>query len=329
MSKYNTYRSNAAEAPIMRKWFMRAAILSLLAHAALFFYFRSTKLERFTSYTERLVPRAFNIGHAEIDAKLLKDDEEKQSEPKKVEPDAKPMQPLPDEKESFEKMLSEARVKPSAPEEVKPIVNEKPKVEATNLQALAQAKDQKPAIEHELDAVRDQLIRDKPKVSNQSFLNLAEATKKKTGGATGATSRNFSNLDALLGAGQLRGPVAPLNLPGGALFAFNSANILPQAEEMLGKLGKLIEKNPHATFEVEGYADSIGETSPDGHAYNLALSQQRADAVKEYLVTRFHIEPARIQSHGYGSTKYIVPPTGDADAEAQNRRVEIVIHTSL
>ncbi len=328
MSRYNTYQSNAAEVPIMRRWFVRAAIVSVLLHAALFIYFRATKLERYTSYTYRLVPRAFSLGHAEIDAKLLKDDEEKPAVPKKAEPEAKPLQPLPDEKDSFEKMLTEARVRPSAPEELKPIVNERPKVEASNLQAMAKAQDDKRALEHELDAVRDQLIKDKPKVSNQSFLNLAEATHKNaTGTATGAKS--YSNLDALLGAGTLKGAVAPLNLPGGALFAFNSADLLPQAEEMLRKLAALIEKNPRATFVVEGFSDSIGEETPLGHGHNIDLSQRRADAVKNHLITRLHIAPSRIESRGYGSTKYIVPPSGDADKEAQNRRVEIVIHTPL
>src|SRR5437773_1694670 len=99
MSKYNTYRSNAAEVPIMRKWFFRAAIVSLLAHAALFVYFKATKLERFTAVSARLVPRAFSVGHAEIDAKLLNDEEEKPAAPKKVEPEAKPLQPLPEENE--------------------------------------------------------------------------------------------------------------------------------------------------------------------------------------------------------------------------------------
>src|SRR5712691_2274014 len=94
MSNYITYQSNAAEVPIMRKWFLRAAIVSLLAHAALFVYFSQKKLEHFTPYTERLVPRAFSIGHAEIDAKLLNEDDEKPELPKKMEPEVKPIQPL-------------------------------------------------------------------------------------------------------------------------------------------------------------------------------------------------------------------------------------------
>jgi outer membrane protein OmpA-like peptidoglycan-associated protein len=325
MPAYNTYRSNAAEVPVMRKWFIRAAVVSVLAHASLFFYFQQTKLERFTPYTERLVPRAFSIGHAEIDAKLLKDDEPKPEAPKKVEAEQKPAVPLPDEKD-FGKLIAEARVKPDAPEELKPMLNDRPKVEALNIESLRE-KEKKRDIDRELDAVRDQLIKDKPRVSDQSFINIAKATEKKAGGTAAMPARNFSNLDALLGAGTLKGPVAPLNLPGGALFDFNSDVILPKAEETLYKISVLIEKNPDATFEVEGYADSIGNQTPEGQAHNLDLSQRRADAVKQYLVTRFHINAARIASRGYGSTKYIVQPTGDADQEAQNRRVEIVIHT--
>lgn len=330
MINLDTYQSNAGEVPIMRKWFVRALVVSLLLHAGLLVFFRSKKLERFTPYTERLVPRAFNLGHAEIDSKLLNDEEEKPVAQKVREPEAKPIQPLPDEKESFEKMLTETRITPSAPDEIKPIVSEKPKVEATSLQAMAKAKDDaRQSLENELDAVRDQLIKDKPKVSSQSLLNLSNAAKQNANDGAGGSNaaRTFSNLDSLLSGGSLKGPVAPLNLPGGALFGFDKADILPQAEEMLHKLAKLIEKNPRAIFTVEGYADSIGEATPEGHVHNLDLSQRRADAVKEYLIARMHIDPSRIESRGYGSTKFLTPPSGDADREAQNRRVEIVIRT--
>ena len=326
MINLDTYRSNAGEVPIMRKWFVRALVVSLLLHAGLLVFFRSTKLERFTPYTERLVPRAFNLGHAEIDAKLLNDEEEKPAAQKVKEPEAKPIQPLPDERESFEKMLTETRITPSAPDEIRPIVSEKPMVEATSLQTMAKAKDDaRQSLEHELDAVRNQLIKDKPKVSSESLLNLSKNANNGAGGSNAA--RTFSNLDSLLAGGSLKGPVSPLNLPGGALFGFDKADILPQAEEMLRKLAKLIERNPRAIFTVEGYADSIGEATPEGHAHNLDLSQRRADAVKEYLIARMHINPSRIESRGYGSTKFLTPPSGEADREAQNRRVEIVIRT--
>jgi outer membrane protein OmpA-like peptidoglycan-associated protein len=327
MASYNTYRSNAAEVPIMRKWFFRAFILSVLLHAGLFVYFHETPLRHFSMVTDRLRPGDLGA-RTVISAKLLKAEDEPEPEPpKKTVPDV-PKLELPPEQESFEKMLQDVRVTPGAPEEVKPIINEKPKVEGTNLQAMAKMKESaSKTIERELDSVRDQIIKDKPKVASDSFTSMSDAAKR--AGTRGSPKVSYSNLDALLGAGTLKGPVAPLNFPGGALFEFNQTDILPAAEETLRKLGRLIEKNPRATFVVEGYADSIGESSPEGHQHNVDLSQQRADAVKDWLVRNMHINPARIDAKGFGSTKFIVPPTGDADQEAKNRRVEIVIHTPM
>ena len=76
MTSFDSYRSNAAEIPRIRKWFLFALALSLVFHFALFLFFRATKLERFSEYTERLVPRAFTANRLEIDPKLLEPEKE-------------------------------------------------------------------------------------------------------------------------------------------------------------------------------------------------------------------------------------------------------------
>ena len=65
------------------------------------------------------------------------------------------------------------------------------------------------------------------------------------------------------------------------------------------KLGTLIQRNPKATFTVEGYTDSFGTFE-----YNLDLSQRRADSVKRYLVKAMGINPAQIETRGYGPAKF-------------------------
>ena len=95
------------------------------------------------------------------------------------------------------------------------------------------------------------------------------------------------------------------------------------AVSQLQKLGTLIQRNPKATFTVEGYTDSFG--TPE---YNLNLSQRRADSVKQYLVEAMGISPAQIQTRGYGATKFRTSPNGSIDEQSSNRRVEIVVHTS-
>jgi OOP family OmpA-OmpF porin len=121
-------------------------------------------------------------------------------------------------------------------------------------------------------------------------------------------------------------------MPDDQLFAYDSAELQPSSITQLQKLGTLIKRNPRATFTVEGYTDSLG--APD---YNLELSQRRADSVKEYLVDVMGINPAQIETKGYGASKFLVAPRPVAvnspeeqieiERQRPNRRVVIVVHT--
>jgi outer membrane protein OmpA-like peptidoglycan-associated protein len=68
-------------------------------------------------------------------------------------------------------------------------------------------------------------------------------------------------------------------------------------------------------FEIAGHSDASGEKD-----YNLRLSTQRANAVRDYLISKFKIAPDRLTAIGYGSDK----PLNTADPnDAANRRVQI------
>jgi outer membrane protein OmpA-like peptidoglycan-associated protein len=71
---------------------------------------------------------------------------------------------------------------------------------------------------------------------------------------------------------------------------------------------------------VEGHTDSYGSD-----ASNLNLSQERADAVKAYLLANMSMDPSRIEAIGYGESKPIAN-NETAEGRAKNRRIEIVIH---
>ena len=80
-----------------------------------------------------------------------------------------------------------------------------------------------------------------------------------------------------------------------------------------------MKQDPALSAEVLGYSDSQGPESA-----NLRISQQRADAVKNYLVTRHGIDPARISTDARGEAD----PVGDnatAAGRAQNRRAVIIL----
>lgn len=338
MSPFDSYQSNAAEAPVMRRWLLWGLIASVLIHIVLFGVFRVTHLERFSPMTERLVPRAFSVTRSEIE--LLPDNEPEPEAKKETVPAPKPID-IPLEKDSFAKIMDQARVGPSAPELAQPILNEKPKVDVPKMPATAklEAKGSQ-EIEKELQRASEQLIKDTPRSANQALINLGEmqnssamAPGSSQAGSSGLPG--YSDLDALLGAGALKGKVAPLFFPGGALFDFDKTELLPSAMETLKKLGLLIQKNPNATFTVEGYADSLG--TPE---HNQALSEQRAESVKRWLIENMGINPSKIEARGFGSTRFIVPPDprvtaqssakvrqAEIDRQQPNRRVEIVITT--
>jgi outer membrane protein OmpA-like peptidoglycan-associated protein len=113
-----------------------------------------------------------------------------------------------------------------------------------------------------------------------------------------------------------------LTLSGSVLFTSAKAELLPSARAKLNQVADtLIKQDPNSKIVVEGFTDSQGTTP-----YNQELSQRRAQAVRDYLVTR-GIASDRVTSQGYGLTR----PVADnfsAEGRANNRRVEIVVQPS-
>ena len=103
----------------------------------------------------------------------------------------------------------------------------------------------------------------------------------------------------------------------GIYFDFNSAAIKPESEPVLREIAAILQKNPDWKLSVSGNTDNIGDAKS-----NLALSQKRAAAVKDALVTRFKISPDRLVTGGYGASRPI--ETNDTlEGRARNRRVEL------
>jgi outer membrane protein OmpA-like peptidoglycan-associated protein len=116
---------------------------------------------------------------------------------------------------------------------------------------------------------------------------------------------------------EARGMVVTLS--GSVLFASAKSDLLPAAQAKLAEVAtSLIEVDPLAKMVVEGHSDSQG-----GAAYNQDLSQRRAQAVRDFLVTR-GIASDRISAQGFGSTRSIAD-NASPEGRANNRRVEIVV----
>lgn len=100
------------------------------------------------------------------------------------------------------------------------------------------------------------------------------------------------------------------------LFAHDKALIKPEAYPFLDEVAVILKKNPGMNVSLQGHTDNIGAA-----AYNMGLSQRRANAVKEYLLTK-GISAFRMETDGFGLTKPVA--SNDTNAgRALNRRVEI------
>jgi outer membrane protein OmpA-like peptidoglycan-associated protein len=115
-----------------------------------------------------------------------------------------------------------------------------------------------------------------------------------------------------------------LKIVADALFAFNKSDLNPDAEETLNALGPEITKLGNHPATIEGHTDSIGSAE-----YNQHLSEQRADAVKDWLISHKFVA-ASTPSKGYGKTRPVAPNTNpdgsdNPQGRQKNRRVEIVV----
>jgi len=94
-----------------------------------------------------------------------------------------------------------------------------------------------------------------------------------------------------------------------------SVQLAPGSAAVLDEAVAMLKKYPTVHIEISGHTDSSG----DG-AQNLALSQKRADAVRDYLIQR-GIAASRLASKGYGS-EFPIGNNATPEGKAQNRRVE-------
>lgn len=106
-----------------------------------------------------------------------------------------------------------------------------------------------------------------------------------------------------------------------AHFAFNKATLEDQDKPMLDDFAKVMSGHPDALVTVEGFTDPAGST-----AYNKRLGKQRADAVRDYLVTQDGMTADQVRAVSYGeSHNRQVKPGATREAGAPNRRVSLVI----
>jgi outer membrane protein OmpA-like peptidoglycan-associated protein len=103
----------------------------------------------------------------------------------------------------------------------------------------------------------------------------------------------------------------------GINFDINKADIRPESMGTINAIVGILKSNPDLKFEIQGHTDNTGVA-----ASNLSLSQKRAEAVKQQMIS-LGIDAARLTSKGFGDTKPI-SDNGTPEGKANNRRVEFV-----
>ena len=106
----------------------------------------------------------------------------------------------------------------------------------------------------------------------------------------------------------------------GIKFPSGRSTIDGSSAALMKKVQQGLALFPGASISVEGHTDANGSDST-----NLILSQDRADAVRQYLVSNFAMDPEKITSVGYGESRPVAT-NETAAGRMRNRRIDLVIH---
>ncbi len=104
----------------------------------------------------------------------------------------------------------------------------------------------------------------------------------------------------------------------GILFDSDSHKIKAESFKTLKEIGRLFEDDPELRLSIEGHTDTDGSDT-----HNAELSKSRADAVRNYLIATYGVNPANLEAKGWGESKPI-DSNDSAEGKANNRRVELV-----
>lgn len=107
-------------------------------------------------------------------------------------------------------------------------------------------------------------------------------------------------------------------ISGGILFATDSAELAPSAEDLVMRVSEVMKKNPDLNISVVGHTDNTGD-----YNYNVQLSERRAKAFANALI-KDGVSANRLTAVGVGPQS-LVATNDTAEGRAQNRRVELVL----
>lgn len=106
-------------------------------------------------------------------------------------------------------------------------------------------------------------------------------------------------------------------------FDFDQAVVKPEYFDDIRRVADFLSQHDDVVAELEGHTCNMGEED-----YNQGLSERRANAVRQVLIDRFGVNPARISAVGYGEARPVVS-NDTMDGRIRNRRVESALSTTV
>ena len=134
--------------------------------------------------------------------------------------------------------------------------------------------------------------------------------------AAPATTRAPATAPAPTAAPTTTAAPAPRGLGLQVPFALDSDQLTPAAKKIVDQLAEVFKYNPNDRYVIEGHTDAAG-----GVDYNRSLSERRAQAVIEYLVTAHGLPRERFVARGAGSAHLLLPTD---PLNGRNRRVQVL-----
>jgi outer membrane protein OmpA-like peptidoglycan-associated protein len=189
-------------------------------------------------------------------------------------------------------------------------------VSGRSRQTTSVAEEKAAIAKEEADVARDfQALEERKALLEERKATLAKRERNVTKDIQTSASEVEQELAELHAKETERGLVLTL---GDVLFESGQAKLTADAMRQLYPLVTLLKEHPRREIFIEGYTDSSGAGS-----YNLPLSQDRAEAVRDFLVST-GIKPERITARGYGEANPVASNTNET-GRRENRRVEIVV----
>ncbi len=137
---------------------------------------------------------------------------------------------------------------------------------------------------------------------------LGDLSKKVTKKASDTTMEKFTK--RLKKAQNEKGPIR---------FKKGKADVDPACDKTMAYIAKIIKESPSFHVQVDGHTDNVGK--PES---NMKLSQDRAEAVVQYLVSKKGVDANRLSAKGFGDTQPIADNKTDK-GRAKNRRVDFTV----